>query len=214
MTTRLALYNAALLLCGERSLSSLTEEREPRRMLDTVWDGGGVRYCLEAGQWNFAMRAVQIDYDPTITPAFGFSRAFDKQDDWVRTASVCSDEFFNVPLLHYLDEVNYLFCDLDVLYVRYVSDNENFGGDLARWPGTFTEFATAYFASKIVNRLTADKDLGVHVQRELKRTRIDARSKDAMGDPTAFPPAGSWLRARHANRGSRNDRGNRNSLIG
>jgi len=212
MTTRLALYNSALLLCGERSLASLTEEREPRRLLDTVWDGGGVRYCLEAGQWNFATRAVQIDYDPTITPAFGFSRAFDKQDDWVRTTGVCSDEFFNAPLTQYLDEVQYLFCDLDVLYVRYISDDQNFGGDLSKWPATFTEFATAYFASKIVNKLTADKEQRAFVFKELKRLCIDARSKDAMGDPTAFPPSGSWIRARHGNR--RSDRGSRSTLIG
>jgi hypothetical protein len=212
MTTRLALYNSALLLCGERSLASLTEEREPRRLLDTVWDGGGVRYCLEAGQWNFATRAVQIDYDPTITPAFGFARAFDKQDDWVRTTGVCSDEFFNVPLTQYLDEVQYLFCDLDVLYVRYISDDDNFGGDLSKWPATFTEFAATYFASKIVNKLTADKEQRAFVFKELKRLRIDARSKDAMGDPTAFPPVGSWLKSRYGNR--RKDRGSRSTLIG
>lgn len=212
MTTRLALYNSALLLCGERSLASLTEEREPRRLLDTVWDGGGVRYCLEQGLWNFAMRAVEIEYDPTVTPSFGYSRAFDKQTDWVRTAGVCSDEFFNVPLLQYVDEVDYLFCDLDTIYVRYVSDHDDFGGDLGKWPGTFTEYAAAYFASKIVHKLTADKQQRAYVLEEARRLRIDARSKDAQGDPTAFPPRGSWISSRWGNR--RSDRGSRNTLIG
>ena len=40
MITRLQLYNSALLLLGERNLASLSENREPRRLLDHVWDTG------------------------------------------------------------------------------------------------------------------------------------------------------------------------------
>jgi len=37
-TSRLKLYNDALTACGESHLASLTEDREPRRLLDHVWD--------------------------------------------------------------------------------------------------------------------------------------------------------------------------------
>ena len=78
MTTQLDLYNGALLQVGERFLASLTEQREPRRLLDQVWAANGVKTCLEEGQWPFAMRTVQVDYDPSITPTFGYARVFQK----------------------------------------------------------------------------------------------------------------------------------------
>jgi hypothetical protein len=104
VTTQLDVYNDALLLCGERFLASLTEEREPRRLLDRVWASNGVRTCLEMGQWNFAMRSVQIDYDSGVQPAWGYNRAFAKPTDWVLTSGLCSDEFMRSPLTRYIDE--------------------------------------------------------------------------------------------------------------
>jgi hypothetical protein len=121
--TKLTLYNDALLLCGERFLASLTEEREPRRLLDRAWDGGAVRACLEMGQWGFAMRTIQLDYDSGIQPDFGYARAFVKPTDWVLTSGLCSDEFFRSPLTRYTDEAGYWYSDLDTIYVRYVSDD-------------------------------------------------------------------------------------------
>ena len=107
MTDRLSIYNGALMLAGERFLASLTEEREPRRLLDHVWDTGGLKACLEMGQWAFAMRTTQVDYDTSVEPGFGYHRAFVKPDDWVLTSAVCEDEFFRSPLLRYWDEAGY-----------------------------------------------------------------------------------------------------------
>ena len=101
MTDRLSIYNLAMLNMGERPLASLTEDREPRRIMDQIWNTGGVQTCLEEGQWFFAMRTSQIDYDTDVQPPFGYNRAFSKPDDWLLTCGVCSDEFFRVPLLRY-----------------------------------------------------------------------------------------------------------------
>ncbi|HET99682.1 MAG TPA: hypothetical protein ENH89_04810, partial [Aurantimonas coralicida] len=62
-TDQLALYNIALAAVGERSIASLTEGREPRRLLDEIWNrgAGAIEYFLEQGYWNFAIRTVQID---------------------------------------------------------------------------------------------------------------------------------------------------------
>ena len=61
MASKLILYNDALLLAGERSLANLSEDTEPRRLLDQVWNNGGVNLCLEEAQWEFAMRTVRVD---------------------------------------------------------------------------------------------------------------------------------------------------------
>lgn len=212
--TRLQLYNEALLLIGERSLASLTENREPRYLLDTVWNNEGVKSCLEQGQWFFAMRTEQVDYDPGIEPTFGFNRAFQKPSDWVLTSAVCSDEFFTSPLLQYADEAGYWYSSIDVIYVKYVSDDAAYGNDLSLWPKSFTEFVAAHFASKIAHKFTGSKEEMEKVYGIRKMLLLEAKNKDAMADATRFPAKGSWVTSRRGTRGSSNDGGNSGSLIG
>ena len=207
MSDRLTMYNNALLLCGERALASLTEAREPRRILDQVWDADGVKKCLEQGQWRFATRTIQMDYDPDIEPTFGHNRAFPKPSDYVGLVGLSGDEFFSEPLLAYVDEGGHWYSDLDTMYVRYVSDDDQYGLDINNWPGWFEDFVSAYFASRIIWKLAASEDKLKTIQKEVERAKKLALNKDAMSDPTKFPPPGTWSRARHGSR-SRGDRGN------
>jgi hypothetical protein len=214
VTTKLDLYNGALLHCGERFLNSLTEQREPRRLLDRVWSSNGVKTCLEQGQWNFAMRTIQIDYDPTIEPPFGYNRAFEKPADWVLTTGLCADEFFRSPLTRYHDETGYWYADLDTIYVRMVSSLDSYGLDLNKWPESFREFVEAHFASKIILKLSNSQDelARVHTLREslLKR----AKSKAAMAEPTSFPARGNWSLSRNRFPNRRDGGGSTGNLIG
>ena len=200
MTTRLQLYRGALRLCGAASISALTDETEGRRLLDEVWDDAGVDAVLEAGLWNFAIRTVQLDYDPAVDPAFGYTRAFEKPSDWVRTAGVWSDENLEAALVNYHDETTFLFADLDTIYAQYVSNHASFGNDLSTWPRSFADYAEAYFAGKIVHRLTSDKEridyLLHHRTGLVDRLLKNARSKDAQRDAAKPMPSGSWARAR------------------
>lgn len=211
-TTRLLLYNSAILLLGERQLSSVTEAREPRRVLDMVWDVGAVDFVLEQGLWNFAMHTVQLTYSPSLTPDFGYRRAFDKPTDWIRTAGLCLDEYFREPLNAYNDETGHLFCDHDEIYLRYVSNDSEYGGDLSLWPQTFTKYVAAYLAYEAAPRLTQSEEKQEKLRRTMESRLVDARSKDAMNEPAAFPPRGAWIRRRRGGGGG--DRGNRGSLIG
>lgn len=211
---RLALYNEALRICGERRLATLTEAREPRYLLDQAWDEGTVDDCLEEGQWKFAIRSVMIDHDTSVTPSFGYQFGFSKPSDWVRTAGLCSDEFFKSPLLAYNDEAGYWYSDTDPLYVRYVSNDSGFGGNLSSWPGTFCTFVASIFALEIVYKITSDKERITLVERKAKYAKRDALNKDAMNGPTTFPAKGSWVTGRAGNNLSRRDGGNRGSLIG
>ena len=219
--SRLSIYNDALLMAGERALSSLTEATETRRLLDQVWNNGGVDFCLEEGQWEFAMRTVRIDYDPGLEPDFGYTRAFDKPTDWILTSALCSDEYFKSPLLRYADEAAFWFADLDTIYVRYVSNDASYGGDLSIWPRSFAEFVAAHFASKIILKLTSDQAklaLFINPQNELHSIRgralLNAKSRCAMSGPTKILAQGGWSKAR--TRGSnRSDGGNTSgNLIG
>lgn len=198
MTDKLSIFNGSLLVAKERFLVSLSEDREPRRLLDYVWDNGGVKACLEEAQWHFAMRTIQIDYDPGIEPSFGYSRAFQKPADWVLTSALCSDEFFKVPLLRYFDEAGYWYSDIDTLYVRHVSNDANYGMDLNAWPESFKEFVHAHFASRIIGKLQgADSERIKEVMGLRKRCLDIAKNKCAMAGPVQFPAPGGWVTARH-----------------
>ena len=220
-TSRLQLYNDALLICGARFLTTLSEDVESRRLLDNVWDSNGVRYCLEQGQWQFAMRTQKIEYDPSTEPPFGYNRAFNKPTDWVLTSALCTDEFFNVPLLGYADELEFWYSSIDTIYVKFVSDDTNYGYDLAIWPATFCDYAAAYFASKILTKISSSEDRIRYLMGapgdidggELGRRLTIAKSRAAMTQPTQFPASGSWTSSRFGRNGAR-DRGSRSRLIG
>lgn len=215
MTTRLSIYNAALQLAGERPLASLIEERKPRRTLDQVWNNNAVQACLEEAQWFFAMRTIQIDYDPDMAPPFGFARAFSKPDDWVLTSAVCADEFFRVPLTRYSDEAGYWYADVDTIYVKHVSNDAAYGMNLAMWPQSFADFVAAHFASKAILDLTNDDQRQNKIFAIRQKTLDQAKNKSAMTAPTSFPAQGSWSKARTRWMG-RNDGGNNSggNLIG
>jgi len=213
-TSRLAIYSGALLLCGERSLASLTENREPRRALDEVWNDGGVHQCLEQGQWKFAMNATQFDYDPSIAPSWGYHYGVTKPSDWCATSAVCSDEYFRAPILAYEDSAGVWWCDLQTIYVRYVSDDTLFGLNLANWPATFTDYVKAYFASRIIVRISNDQKRWAAINEIVKHNLGVAKNKDAMAGPALVPPPGSWNQARTRGTYRRDGGGTSGSLIG
>lgn len=217
MAGKLLVFNAALLLVGERKLASLTENREPRRLLDDVFDGGAVRTCLESGFWNFGTRSLKIEFDPSVAPDFGFQRGFVKPSDWVRTSVVSSSEYFRPPFRghQFADEAGFWFADIDTLYVKMVSDGNDYGGDLGSWPESFARYFEAYLASRVAFKITRSGTLVQALEEKLKQLLKGATAKDAMNEGTSFPPEGNWNRSRRRRLGAgRRDGGSRSSLVG
>jgi len=203
MATQLGIYNGALRILKERKLLSLTENREPRRLLDDVWaDGrteGAVQYCLQVGPWTFARRTVQIDYSPSITPAFGYRYAFDQPADMVKPVMICADERMKSPVLEYSDERHYWYSDLQTMYVTYVSDGLTYGGDMSLWNEKFIKLVEAHLAREIAGNVTNDSNIIAYAEKAYDEARKEAMSDDAMRQPTRFMPPGQWTTARHGN---------------
>ena len=211
MPTRLSLYNGALTVhLGEPPLSALTDDVPARYALDGVWDREGVRRCLQAGQWNFAARSAGIEYDPGITPQIGYAYAFEKPSDYVRTLGVFSDASLKSPYPNYDDEGAYIWSDLQTIYLRFVSDDNQYGGDLSLWPANFTAYAESFFADQI-KEVVSYKDAEA-LEAKVKRLLLDAQNTDAMGQPPKRAPRGSWASARGT--GHRSDLGSMGRLTG
>lgn len=214
MASKLTLYNGALTILGETKLASLTENREPRFKLDDIFDNDLFDRVLQHGQWNFAARAVELTAETTFTPEFGYQFGFAKPTDFIRTMGVAYDEYFNRPISQYSDESKFLFCDAEVIFFKYVSNDEQFGGDLSLWQPNFVEYVEHYLAYKVAPRLSGLDFSDTGLQRKMKFQLAEAKATDAMESPAKFAPKGGWARSREGFRSGVNDRGNRSQLLG
>lgn len=219
IATQLSIYNGACAAIGERQLQPASagatysiENRESRRALDDVWNRGGVRTCLSMGLWNFAARGVQWNYDPDITPPFGYQCAFELPEDWVRWMAVCVDPYMSSPLLQYTDEGSYFYCDLQILWVKYVSADPAFGMNMAMWPDNFQRYVELYFGEAIDLRIRQDEKKRQETERRRDLSLKKAKSTDAMNEATALLPPGMWRQARQGRRSTQ--KGNPYSLYG
>lgn len=211
---QLLLYNASLRLLGEGSLGSLTENREPRRLLDSVFNNGWINYCLQQGYWKHALRTQAMQFDPSISPSFGYRKAFPLPDDFLRTYALSADEYFSVPLEEFREEAGFIFCEYETIYMSYISNDPQYGLDTSLWPETFKRYVESHGAAEIAERLIQNDTKLANIFK-IRKTRLsDAKSKDAMEDGVRFPPIGSWVMARRNGRVSRRDNGNRGNLYG
>ena len=212
MTDKLSLYNGALVdHLGVDPLDALTDDLPVRYSLDNVWDRDAVDTCLELGQWNFAARSVRLEFESSITPEFGYQYAFTKPNDFIRTMGVCSDEYFDDPLEDYTDESGFWWADIEPLYVRYVSNDSQYGLDYSKWPRNFTRMVESWLAMK-VSKLSTYAEKRKEILEDHKELLRQARSTDAMEQASRKNPAGSWTRSRRGY--LRNELGKTNRLIG
>ena len=212
MTDRLSMYNGALRAVGERKLRDLNETYEPRYLLDDVWSNDMFDRVLQRGQWDFATRSTKLEFDPGINPDYGYQYAFAKPDDFVRTTMVCEDEYYTAPMLRYTHEAGFWFCDLEVIYIKYVSNDSQFGGDMSNWPPNFTAWVETWMGKQILPNLSQAKIDKEDIAKEEKLLLKQAKNTDAQEKPAKFPPSSSWTLSRGGRSGG--DRGSRNRLIG
>lgn len=215
MTSKLALFNAALLEVNERQLASVNDDVPYRRYLDGAWDQEAINKLLMAGQWQFAARAVKLSPDDNASASFGHPYVFPIPEDHIRTNVLTTDEFFRLPLMNYEIDAHNWFASVTPIYCKYVSNDITYGSNLSRWPPNFSEFAAMWLAWKILPKLTGNKTDRAELRKRVDKALVVAQSTDAMEEGVKFPPAGSWVNARQRGRtGSGYDRGAWNTLYG
>jgi hypothetical protein len=204
--TKLGVYNQALGHLGERRLASLSEAREPRRVLDDYY-GEAIAHCLEMGPWKFATRLARISQTAGAAPAFGFARAFRKPDDWVRTLQLSEAEHFEPPLIRFAEERGYWYADCTRLHVSYVSNHTVFGGlDLSRWTQLFEDYVVVRLALLACPRIQGAASRAEDLRKQERKALAAAREHDASGAAPQFPPRGSWVTSRAGGLGNRSRR--------
>ena len=207
MTDRLSLYNGALIKLGEPRLSALTDEGKGRRALDYSFDKT-VKLCLEAGFWNFAMRSVQLTTSPSIGSNFGYRYVFDKPGDWLRTAGLTTDAYGRQPLLHYDDRSSYIFADIETIFMKYISIDEDYGLNLGLWPELFADYVECALAYACVEEVTGSNEKMDRLEKRTDQAKKRASNVDAMNEPvTRMTPPGRLVMSRGSSMRARENGG-------
>lgn len=200
MADRLEIYRGALRLLGDaHGLSSLTEVGPARTALDGAWQPA-VDYMLAKGLWNFAIRSVEMTEDEDVEPLFGFQYAFSKPDDWVRTVSISDDPTFREGYEDYEDETDYWYADPNPLYVRYVSSDEEYGWNIAKWRQPFAKALEAYLAYECGLPISSDRGNRNDMFTLFGKLLKEAKTLDAVDERVRRQPRGRLVRSRSCSR--------------
>lgn len=202
MADRLAIYRGALRLLGSSTISSLTEVHPSRLALDEAWQTTG-DLLLAEGLWNFAIRNVELSVDEDVEALYGFAYAFSKPDDWVRTLSISPDARFTEGLLQYEDEGNAWYADNDPLYVRYISDDAEYGWNIGAWRQPFAKAFETRIAFECGLPISNDKGNRNDLWTLAKTNLARAKTLDAVDERVQVKPPGRLTRARAGNRSGR-----------
>lgn len=202
MADKLQIFKGALRLIGNNAgLSSLTEVSAARNALEDAWTPAG-EYLLAKGLWNFAMRSVEIDASDSLTTAFGYTKVFEKPDDWVRTAWISDRPESEGPgtFEDFEDKTDYWLADIEPLYVSYVSNDEDYGWNVGAWRQPFAKAFEAYLAFECGLPISSDKGNRNDLFSLFKSRLQDAKTLDAVDERVKRSPPGRLVRARITSR--------------
>jgi hypothetical protein len=144
--TKLGLYNNALILLGQRVLSSDIEDRPNRHKLDTIYDEGAVDYCLEIVKPKFACKLINL-VGETPTLVTGFTEEATLPSDFLTIKAVYADASMDQVVERYTHEGNFIESDFATIYVRYVQDFATAG--MLYMPVSFGRVVSAYLAREL-----------------------------------------------------------------
>ena len=204
--TQLEIYNGALAFVRERPLLSLTEKREPRFAIDAIY-AKAIQHALEMAYWKFAIRSATLS---PSSPAFGssFDDSFQTADllgydnqysipaDCVQPYQLSGSAQFDPLLTDYREERGYWLTQCNPLYILIVSNDVQYGMNMAVWPPTFQEYLSCYLAWKIAPGVAQARDIIDILDKTQKKLLSVAMAKSAMRGPARKAPYGSWARSR------------------
>ncbi len=186
------IYNDALFVMGIEEITDNDDDSDRRAKLDRALDAGIVAELLEDVGWNFALSSVKSEYNPSVSPTWGYSYVHDVVTDLVRLHGIFADEHMRVPLKDYVEEEGQYMCNHTEIYVQYVDNAWLTTPD--SWPTFFRRLVAAKMAKDAAGSIpeadTARAD----------ETYADRRSSAMSNNAVSSPPRkifeGSWVRAR------------------
>ena len=148
--SKLGLYQDALQIIGQRQLTGLTEDREPRHILDNAYDNDAIAYCLEIVKPVFSRITTKLS-SPSTSAQHALDSVHTLPSDYLDIVKVYSDDKLDQEIERYIIEGNTLACEYGTIYLRYVSDTHI--TSFTNWTSTFSHIVSAYLAREISKKL-------------------------------------------------------------
>jgi hypothetical protein len=173
MTSSVSICSNALLLIGDKPISSLDEANDRARLASNLY-AEARDAVLRMHPWNCAKKRVMLA--PLATaPAFDYSYQFQLPADFMRPIQV---GLRNDPI-GYLIEGQTLLCNVDTVPLVYVFRNTN----ESTWDGLFVEAMTLMMASRFAWPITKSATLAQTKLGELQALLKTARAVNGQDDP-------------------------------
>lgn len=202
MASQVDVFNRALVIIGEKRVSSPSEDTKAARELSAIWDTTR-EGLLRAYRWSFAMKRAQLA--PLATPpAWGFSLQFPLPSDFLRLDQA-GDFFVGLSTADYVgaSEAAYaierstsgrvILTDMqNPLNIRYVSNVTV----PTEFDPLFTEALAAKLGLDAGAALTDSSSKVEKAERAFERAIAAAIRVNAIERPPETQPDGAWVAAR------------------
>lgn len=201
MLSRTQVINNGLQIIGAQRIDDPTEGSESARQAASVYDQT-VREELAKQAWFFAKTQVRLAA-AADAPTFRFERAFTLPSDFIRLVELENRWVFNV--LRYVDDdprppyelqgrnlLADMTAPLGITYIRDLSD------DPTIWSPVFSAVVSAALALKLAMTLTKSDGMVTLAGKRYAQDMREAKRTNAIQQPPAQIPDGSWMLARFA----------------
>ena len=170
--TAVSICSNALLLLGDRPISSFTEDQDRARLASNLWEQTR-DHILRSHPWNCAIKREALSPDVT-GPAFDWSYQYTLPADFLKALSIGEsgrEGEFRI-------EGRKLLCDDNPCYLRYIFRNENPG----TWDAMLVEVMTAEMAHRMAYGITQSASMVDVMAQKAGQLMRRARSVDGQDD--------------------------------
>lgn len=173
MSSEVSICSNALLLLGDKPISSLTENTDRARLASNLYPS--VRdSILRRHPWNCAVKRVTLSPE-TATPDFDYGYQFAIPGDLLRVLQVgeLGEED------DYQIEGQRILADTNVLRLRYVFRNE----DVPSWDALLIDGVTCEMAARMAYPITKSASMQQVMEAKVIAVMKQARAVDGMDNP-------------------------------
>jgi hypothetical protein len=193
--SKIDIANGALALCGETSITSLSQDGKSARIVNRSYDLVRKRVLMKY-RWNFAKARTTIAADPTA-PDSGFLHRHRIPNDFLFLIGLYDDEEdqrnYTSSTIVYKLEGQFILCDSTPLKIVYGQDVT----DTSQYDPMFATVLTHYLATHIFYDLTKGVDRYQALVGEREQAVKEAKFAHAIQNTPEILTSSTWVDSRY-----------------
>lgn len=182
MSSKVDISNQALDRIGVDAILSFTENSEPARKVNLIFDDL-LNETVQEAAWNFAVKRVEL---PRLvdTPIIGFNYKYQLPNDCLQVLRIITDytdpydydSYSTRETVPYKIEGRELLTDEETVYISYIKEIT----DVQELSNLFRVYFTTKLAHRLCYGLTGNASLQDRLEKELVNQGRKARKAEAM----------------------------------